>query len=110
LNTVISVVVALVLLSLLVMIHELGHYFAGRALGFSIVEFSIGMGPKLLRKKDKRGTEFSIRAFPIGGMCRFEGEDENVVNERSFNAQKVWKRIIVVLAGPITNLVFAVLL
>ena len=109
-STVISVVVALVLLSLLVMIHELGHYIAGRVLGFSIVEFSIGMGPKLLKKKDKRGTEFSLRAFPIGGMCRFEGEDENVVNEKSFNAQKVWKRIIVVLAGPITNLVFAILL
>ena len=109
-STVISVVVALVLLSLLVMIHELGHYIAGRVLGFSIVEFSIGMGPKLLKKKDRRGTEFSLRAFPIGGMCRFEGEDETVVNEKSFNAQKVWKRIIVVLAGPITNLVFAILL
>jgi regulator of sigma E protease len=110
LSTVISIIAALVLLSLLVMIHELGHYVAGRALGFSIVEFSIGMGPKLLKKKDKRGTEFSLRALPIGGMCRFEGEDENVVNEKSFNAQKVWKRIIVVLAGPVTNLVFAILL
>jgi regulator of sigma E protease len=110
LSTALSILAALLLLSLLVMIHELGHYFAGRALGFSILEFSIGMGPKLLKKKDKHGTEFSLRAFPIGGMCRFEGEDENVVNERSFNAQKVWKRIIVVLAGPITNLVFAILL
>jgi len=110
LSTAISIIAALLLLSLLVMIHELGHYFAGRALGFSILEFSIGMGPKLIKKKDKRGTEFSIRAFPIGGMCRFEGEDENVVNEKSFNAQKVWKRIIVVIAGPLTNLVFAILL
>ncbi|NTU77463.1 MAG: site-2 protease family protein, partial [Alphaproteobacteria bacterium] len=109
-STAISILAALLLLSLLVMIHELGHYFAGRALGFSILEFSIGMGPKLIKKKDKRGTEFSIRAFPIGGMCRFEGEDENAVNEKSFNAQKVWKRIVVVLAGPLTNLVFAILL
>ena len=109
-STAISILAALVLLSLLVMIHEFGHYFAGRALGFSILEFSIGMGPKLLKKKNKRGTEFNLRAFPIGGMCRFEGEDEAVANERSFNAQKVWKRIIVVLAGPITNLVFAILL
>ncbi len=109
-STAISIIAALALLSLLVMIHELGHYLAGRALGFSILEFSIGMGPKLIKKKDKRGTEFSLRAFPIGGMCRFEGEDENVVNEKSFNAQKVWKRIVVVLAGPLTNLVFAILL
>lgn len=108
-STAFSILAALVLLSFLVMIHEMGHYFAGRALGFSILEFSIGMGPKLL-KKTKNGTEFSLRAFPIGGMCRFEGEDEDVKNERSFNAQKVWKRIIVVLAGPITNLVFAILL
>ncbi len=109
-NTVISIGVALLLLSLLVMIHEMGHYFTGRALGFSILEFSIGMGPKLLKKKDKHGTEFSIRAFPIGGKCSFEGEDENAVNGKSFNSQKVWKRIFVVLAGPITNLVFAILL
>lgn len=109
-STAISIIAALALLSLLVMIHELGHYFAGRAFGFSILEFSIGMGPKLIKKKNKQGTEFSIRAFPIGGMCRFEGEDENVESEKSFNAQKVWKRIIVVLAGPLTNLVFAILL
>ena len=108
-STAFSILAALVLLSFLVMIHEMGHYFAGRALGFSILEFSIGMGPKLL-KKTKNGTEFSLRAFPIGGMCRFEGEDEDIKNERSFNAQKVWKRIIVVLAGPVTNLVFAILL
>ncbi len=90
------------------MVHELGHYLAGRALGFSILEFSIGMGPKLL-KKTKNGTEFSIRALPIGGLCRFEGEDQDVANERSFNAQKVWKRIIVVLSGPVMNLLFAIL-
>ena len=108
-STAISILAALVLLSFLVMIHEMGHYFAGRALGFSILEFSIGMGPKLL-KKTKNGTEFSLRAFPIGGMCRFEGEDEGVKNERSFNAQKVWKRIIVVIAGPLTNLIFAIVL
>ena len=108
-STAFSILAALVLLSFLVMIHEMGHYFAGRALGFSILEFSIGMGPKLL-KKTKNGTEFSLRAFPIGGMCRFEGEDEDAKNERSFNAQKVWKRIIVVIAGPLTNLVFAIVL
>ncbi|MCE5189210.1 MAG: site-2 protease family protein [Eubacteriales bacterium] len=102
-----SIFAALLLLSLLVMVHELGHYLAGRALGFSILEFSIGMGPKLL-KKSKNGTEFSIRAFPIGGLCRFEGEDQEANSERSFNAQKVWKRIIVVISGPVMNLLFAI--
>ena len=107
-TTALSILAALLLLSLLVMVHELGHYLAGRALGFSILEVSIGMGPKLL-KKTKNGTEFSIRALPIGGLCRFEGEDQDVANERSFNAQKVWKRIIVVLSGPVMNLLFAIL-
>jgi regulator of sigma E protease len=107
---IISVLIALILLSLLVMVHELGHFLMGRALGFSIVEFAIGMGPKLLKKKTKSGTEFTIRAFPIGGLCLFEGEDQTVKNERSFNAQSVWKRIAVVITGPITNLLFAVIL
>lgn len=106
--TALSILAALLLLSLLVMVHELGHYLAGRALGSSILEFSIGMGPKLL-KKTKGETEFSIRAFPIGGLCRFEGEDQDVKTECSFNAQKVWKRIVVVLSGPVMNLLFAVI-
>lgn len=107
-TTALSVLAALVLLSLLVTIHELGHYLAGRALGFSILEFAIGMGPKIFSRK-KGETEFALRAFPIGGMCQFEGEDQQIVSERSFNAQKVWKRIIVVVAGPLMNLLFAII-
>ena len=108
-STVLSVIVALLVLSLLVMIHELGHYTAGRLLGFGIVEFAIGMGPVLF-KKTKNGIQYSIRLLPIGGMCRFVGEDENMPNDpRSFNMQKVWKRIVVVVAGPVMNLLFAFL-
>lgn len=107
-STAISIVAALLLLSFLVMIHELGHYTAGRILGFGIVEFSIGMGPTLL-KKTKNGIQYSIRALPIGGMCRFLGEDQDIQDSRAFNLQKVWKRIIVVLSGPIVNLLFALI-
>ena len=106
--TALSVIVALLLLSFLVMIHELGHFIAGRVLGFSILEFSIGMGPVLF-KKTKNGIQYSLRALPIGGMCRFNGEDEKIQDGRSFYLEKVWKRIVVVLAGPITNLLFAFL-
>lgn len=105
-STVISIFVALLLLSLLVMFHELGHYFAGRALGFSILEFAIGMGP-VLWKTTKNGIQYSVRALPIGGMCRFNGEDEKIQDGRSFYLEKVWKRIVVVLSGPIMNLLFA---
>lgn len=108
-STVLSVIAALLVLSLLVMIHELGHYTAGRLLGFTILEFAIGMGP-VLYKKTKNGIQYSIRLFPIGGMCRFLGEDEDMPHdEHSFNMQKVWKRIVVVIAGPVMNLLFAFL-
>ena len=70
-TTALSILAALVLLSVLVVVHELGHFLAGRALGFSILEFAVGMGPKLLSKK-KNGIEYSLRALPIGGMCRFK--------------------------------------
>ncbi|MBQ9833041.1 MAG: site-2 protease family protein [Clostridia bacterium] len=108
-STVLSIIAAFILLSVFVFVHELGHYGAGRLLGFKILEFSIGMGPKLL-KKEKNGILYSIRAFPIGGMCRFYGEDEQVSDGMGFNAHKVWKRIIVVAAGPVMNILFAFLL
>ena len=107
-STILSVIVALLLLSLLVMIHELGHYTAGRLLGFSILEFSIGMGPVLF-KTTKNGIQYSVRLLPIGGMCRFYGEDQELPDEGAFNRQKVWKRIVVIITGPVMNLLFACL-
>ncbi len=97
------------MLTVFVFVHELGHYAVGRLLGFKILEFSIGMGPKLL-KKEKNGILYSIRAFPIGGMCRFYGEDEEASDAMSFNSHNVFKRMAVVAAGPIMNIIFAFLL
>lgn len=94
------------MLSVFVFIHELGHYAVGRLLGFRILEFSIGMGPKLL-KKEKNGILYAIRAFPIGGMCRFYGEDEAAIDAMSFNSHNVFKRMAVVAAGPVMNVIFA---
>lgn len=108
LSTILSVLAALLVLSILVTIHELGHFTAGRLLGFTILEFSVGMGPVLL-KKQKGDTQYSLRALPIGGMCRFYGEDEAVKDGRCFNAQPAWKRFLTIIAGPITNLIFAIL-
>lgn len=104
--TLIRILEALLLLSVLVMIHELGHYTAGRLLGFTILEYAIGMGPKLVGFKHK-GIEYNLRALPLGGMCRFYGEDDGVKDERCFNAQKAWKRFIVILSGPLMNFVLA---
>lgn len=108
-NTALSILAALLVLSVFVFVHELGHYLAGRLLGFKILEFSIGMGPKLL-KKEKNGILYSLRAFPIGGMCRFYGEDEEANDGDSFNSHNVFKRIAVVAAGPLMNIIFALLI
>lgn len=105
---VLSILAALLILCVFVFVHELGHYTAGRLLGFRIQEFAIGMGP-IVYKKEKKGILYSLRALPIGGMCRFYGEDEAPSAKDSFNAQRPWKRLLVVLSGPAMNILFAVL-
>lgn len=105
-----SIVVAILVFCVIIMLHEFGHFIAAKACGIYVKEFAIGMGPALLRKKGKE-TEFVLRAFPIGGFCAFEGEDggateeEKQRNPRAFNARPVWQRIIVLLAGPMMNLI-----
>ncbi len=106
-SSVLSIIAALILISLLVTIHELGHFLTGRALGFAINEFAVGMGPVLLQK-ERNGIKYSLRALPIGGMCQFYGEDEAAADSRCFNAKPVWKRFLVVVAGPVMNLLFAI--
>ena len=107
--TLLSIVGALLVLTVLVFVHEFGHFCAGKKLGFRIDEFAIGMGP-VVCSREKNGTRFSIRALPIGGLCAFHGEDEGVSDSQCFNAQPVWKRMIVVLAGPFMNILLAVVL
>lgn len=107
LNNIFSIIAALLILCVFVFVHELGHFLMGRVLGFRILEFAIGMGPVVL-KKERKGIQYSLRAFPIGGMCRFYGEDETPEDGLSFNAQKPWKRLLVLVAGPFMNVLFAV--
>ena len=96
--------IAILVLLFMVLIHELGHYIAGKILKFKINEFSVGFGPKLFQKKNKSGELISLRAFPLGGYCAFEGEtDENKDNPQAFNNQKTWKRLIVLFCGAFFN-------
>ena len=108
-----SILGALLMLTVFVAVHELGHYAAGRLLGFGILEYAIGMGP-VVWKTEKKGIQYSLRALPLGGMCRFYGEDDNLPVKQDaplpFNAQKPWKRAVVVAAGPLMNVVLAVVL
>ena len=104
------VLLAFVVLMIMVLIHETGHYTAGKLLGFQINEFAIGMGPKILFKKKKNGEVFSLRLLPLGGFCAFEGENDDVDNPKAFHKQKPWKRLIVLFSGAFFNFVSAILI
>lgn len=110
-SIVLYVVLAIFVLLLMIMIHETGHYVAGRLLKFKINEFSIGFGKAIFSKVNKRGEKFSIRIFPLGGYCAFEGENEqgDGKNPEAFNNQKPWKRIIVLFAGAFFNFLSAII-
>lgn len=104
------ILIAIVVLLFMVLIHELGHYIAGKILKFKINEFSVGFGPKILQKKKKNGELISLRAFPLGGYCAFEGEGEDGnKNPEAFNNQKPWKRLIVLFSGAFFNLLSAII-
>ena len=103
------VILALLLLGVLIIAHEGGHFWAARACGIGVQEFSMGMGPLIAKWKSKKGTQFSLRLLPIGGYCQFYGEDEEKPDPRAFNNQPVWKRAITVFSGPLMNFVIAFL-
>lgn len=103
------ILVAILALLLMVMIHEFGHYLAGKILGFKINEFSVGFGPKIWQKKKKNGELFSLRTIPLGGYCAFDGEDEKSDSPTAFNNQKPWKRLIVLFAGAFFNFLSAII-
>ncbi|MEG1710213.1 MAG: site-2 protease family protein [Clostridia bacterium] len=107
---IVYILIAFLVLMIMVTIHELGHYTAGKLLGFKINEFAIGMGPKIFSKKMKSGELFSIRIFPLGGFCAFDGEDQEGENAMSFNKQKPWKRLITLFMGAFFNFVSAIII
>lgn len=118
-TTFLYVLLAIVVLLFMVMVHELGHYIAGKILKFKIDEFSIGFGKAIFSRTSKKtGEKFSLRIFPLGGYCSFYGEEDDgkaisadvvEVKDKPFNEQKPWKRIIVFLAGVTMNFLTAIL-
>ncbi len=105
----ISIIVAILVFGLIVMIHEFGHFIFAKLNGISVVEFSIGMGPRLLHFK-KGETTYSIKALPIGGSCMMLGEDEENPDDRAFNNKSILARMSVIFAGPVFNFILAFLL
>ena len=99
-----GIIIALIIFGVIVTVHEFGHFICAKLSGIKVLEFSVGMGPKLLQKK-KGETKYSLRALPIGGYCAMEGEDSTNSDPRSFRNAKLWKRMIVLVAGAMMNFV-----
>jgi len=109
LNTILGVAGAILVIAFMIIAHEAGHFFVGKACGLTIDQFAIGFGPKLIKWRRKE-TDFSVRLFPIGGFCLFRGEDENSKDPKAFNNQAPWRRFLTILAGASANLLCALIL
>lgn len=108
--TLLYLLITLLLLSVLVFLHEGGHFLLARLNGITVNEFAIGMGPKILSRVSKKsGISYSIRAFPLGGFVSMAGEDGESEDVNAFCNKNVWRRISTVLAGPITNIIIGFL-
>ena len=107
----------IIILGIIVLVHEFGHFIFAKLFGIYVYEFAIGMGPKLFHWKSKKGeTEYSIRAIPIGGFCALAGEDldsddqEKVPEDRRLQSKPVWQRFLVMFFGAGNNFILAFLL
>lgn len=127
-----SIIIALLIFTVIIVIHELGHFLLAKRSGIYVTEFSVGMGPRIVtivktkkrftlkffasgnyvadREDWKDRTKYSWKLLPLGGSCAMLGEDEELEDERSFNKKGVWARISVVAAGPIFNFILAFVL
>ena len=105
----VTVIVTVVVFMVMITFHELGHFVSAKLLGVKVPEFSVGMGPAIIKRKGKE-TLYALRALPIGGYCRLEGEDGNSSDPAAFTNQKLWKRAVIVAAGALINLLMGFML
>lgn len=103
-----GIVLAIIVFSFIVFIHELGHFLLAKANKIRVDEFSIGMGPRLVSFV-KGETRYSLKLLPLGGSCMMGEDDVNDVGEGSFNSKSVWARMSVIAAGPVFNFILALL-
>jgi len=112
-----TIIYAVFLLGVLIFVHELGHFIFAKMLGVKVLKFSLGFGPTVVGKTYGE-TEYVVSAVPLGGYVKMLGQEDipkeeeqvpEAEKDRAFNFQPVWKRFIIVLAGPLFNLIFAAL-
>ena len=101
-----KIIIAILIFSLIIIFHELGHFLLAKANGIRVNEFCLGLGPKVFGIT-KGETTYSLHLFPIGGACMMEGEDTESEDGRAFGKKSVWARISVVIAGPVFNFLMA---
>ena len=122
-NIIVTLLAFLTLIGTLVVVHELGHYFVGRWFGVKAEKFSIGFGPQIFGRTDKRGTLWRVGALPLGGYVQFAGDmnpssqsDENwkalpeAERNQTFQSKTLWQRALIVFAGPAVNFLLAILI
>ena len=102
-----DLIIFVVALSVLVLVHEWGHFVAARKTGVKVEEFGLGLPPKIIGKKI-RGTIYSLNWLPIGGFCKLYGEDGDGKGGEAFNHKKPWQKLIIVMGGVLMNLVLAI--
>ena len=111
---ILSIIYFILILSVIVIVHEFGHFFFAKLFGIYVYEFSIGMGPKIWSKKDKKGeTSYSIRAIPVGGFVQLAGEgvdeDSKLPKDRLLQSKPVWQRFLVMFFGAGNNFILALI-
>lgn len=111
-----SIVIAIIIFALIILVHEIGHFSAAKLFKMRVYEFSLGMGPVLLRKRGKE-TDYCLKAIPFGGSVQLgQDDEESEENEgaekdpRAFRNKPVWQRTIVIMAGAIMNLILGFIL
>ncbi|HWT74196.1 MAG TPA: RIP metalloprotease RseP [Mobilitalea sp.] len=104
-----NIIVAILILGIIVIVHELGHFLLAKKNGITVTEFSVGMGPRIASFVHK-GTRYSLKVLPFGGSCMMLGEDDTVDDEGAFHKKGAWARFSVIFAGAFFNFVFAFIL
>jgi len=102
-----DLIIFVVALSILVLVHELGHFLAAKITGVKVEEFGLGLPPKIFSKKWK-GTVWSLNWLPIGGFCKLYGEDSGGKGSEAFNQKNPWQKALIVLGGVMMNLLLAI--
>lgn len=116
-----NIAVFIVVISVIVFVHEFGHYFVARLCGVRATDFSIGFGKKIFGFKDKSGTEWKISAIPLGGYVKFLGDNDSAsaqskeiipahLRKYAFSTQNLFKKSLIVIAGPASNFIFAIII